>query len=209
MNKNKPAPANLRAYYQTKFTQSRYNLILVIAMTVINIAIILFGGTTYFLFSATIPYDLVLDGVLFTGRLPAEYYVDWPETLAFYDSSYLTFMVVIAALILLVYLACFLFSKKFKTGWMLTAAILFVLDTLYMVFIYGIGVDSFVDILIHAWVLYYLISGTVSGFRLKSLPADEPAIEVPYVDITSANEEGSPAEEKAEVKIEVPTEEDN
>ncbi len=51
---------------------------------------------------------------------------------------------------------------------------MFVLDTLYMVFIYGVGIDSLMDILLHAWVLYYLISGVVYGLKLKKLPEDEP-----------------------------------
>ena len=46
------------------------------------------------------------------------------------------------------------------------------------------------DILLHAWVLYYLISGVVYGLKLKKLPEDEPEpiegeaveIEVPTVE---------------------------
>lgn len=205
MNRNQPAPTNMRAYYQSKFTSSRYNLLLVVGMTAINIIMLLLGGSSYFLFSATIPYSLAVDGMYYTGKFPDEYYTDWPETMAFFDSSYLTVMILIASAIILLYVGCFLFSKKFKTGWMITAAVLFVLDTLYMVFFYGIGADSILDILLHAWVLYYLISGVVYGIKLKKLPEEDPvqvngdAVEVPYVEVNAPE---APAEEKTEEKTE-------
>lgn len=186
-----------RALYQSKFNSARYNLLLVVGMTVINIVMLLLGGSSYFLFSATIPYSLSIDGAYFTGRLPEEYYTDWPASEAFLGDGYFFTMIGIALAILAVYLCCFFFSKKFKTGWMIAAAVMFVLDTLYMVFIYGVGIDSLMDILLHAWVLYYLISGVVNGLKLKKLPEDEPepvegeAVEVPDVEteIPSVEEE--------------------
>lgn len=174
MNKN-VKPIAPRALYQQKFTSARYNLLLVIGMTLINIVMLFLGGSSYFLFSATIPYSLSIDGAYYTGKLPEEFYTDMPADAQFFPDSYLAIMLGIAIAILAVYFLCFMLSKKFKTGWMITAAVMFVLDTLYMLFIYGVGVDSVMDILLHAWVLYYLISGVVYGFKLKKLPEDEPA----------------------------------
>jgi hypothetical protein len=174
MNKN-VKPIAPRALYQQKFTSARYNLLLVIGMTLINIVMLFLGGSSYFLFSATIPYSLSIDGAYYTGKLPEEFYTDMPADAQFFPDSYLAIMLGIAIAILAVYFLCFMLSKKFKTGWMITAAVMFVLDTLYMLFIYGVGVDSVMDILLHAWVLYYLISGVVYGLNLKKLPEDEPA----------------------------------
>lgn len=174
MNKN-VKPIAPRALYQQKFTSARYNLLLVIGMTLINIVMLFLGGSSYFLFSATIPYSLSIDGAYYTGKLPEEFYTDMPADAQFFPDSYLAIMLGIAIAILAVYFLCFMLSKKFKTGWMITAAVMFVLDTLYMLFIYGVGVDSVMDILLHAWVLYYLISGVVYGLKLKKLPEDEPA----------------------------------
>lgn len=173
MNKN-VKPVAPRALYQQKFTSARYNLLLVIGMTLINIVMLFLGGSSYFLFSATIPYSLSIDGAYYTGKLPEEFYTDMPADAQFFPDSYLAIMLGIAIAILAVYFLCFMLSKKFKTGWMITAAVMFVLDTLYMLFIYGVGVDSVMDILLHAWVLYYLISGVVYGLKLKKLPEDEP-----------------------------------
>lgn len=187
MNKN-VKPVAPRALYQQKFTSARYNLLLVIGMTLINIVMLFLGGSSYFLFSATIPYSLSIDGAYYTGKLPEEFYTDMPADAQFFPDSYLAIMLGIAIAILAVYFLCFMLSKKFKTGWMITAAVMFMLDTLYMLFIYGVGVDSVMDILLHAWVLYYLISGVVYGLKLKKLPEDEP---------TSVDGEG--------VEIEIPT----
>lgn len=194
-NVNNLAP---RALYQSKFNSARYNLLLVVVMTAINIVLLMFGGGSYFLFSATLPYSLAIDGMYMTGRMPDDWYTDWPEGYQFLDTSYMTVMMLIAVAIILVYLACFFFSKNFKAGAMIVSAVIFVLDTLYLVLFYGVGVDSIMDLLLHAWVLYYLISGSVYGIKLKKLPEDEPVqenykpIEVPVV------EENAPAEEKTE-----------
>jgi hypothetical protein len=186
-----------RALYQSKFNSARYNLLLVVAMTAINVVLLMLGGSSYFLFSATVPYSLAIDGMYMTGRMPEEWYADWPASVPFLDSGYMTVMMVIAFAIILVYLACFFFSKNFKTGWMIAATVVFVLDTLYMVFIYGVGADSVMDILLHAWVLYYLISGSVYGLKLKKLPEDEPEpIEGEAIEIPTISEENK--EDKAE-----------
>ncbi len=202
MNRN-VRPATPLALYQSKFNSARYNLLLVVVMSAINVVLLMLGGSSYFLFSATVPYSLAVDGMYMTGRLPEDWYTDWPASVPFLDSGYMTVMMVIAFAIILVYLACFFFSKNFKTGWMIAAAVMFVLDTLYMVFIYGVGIDSLMDILLHAWVLYYLISGVVYGLKLKKLAADDPiegeAVEVPNVEIdvpTIEEEKKDEAEDK-------------
>jgi hypothetical protein len=173
-------------------------------MTGINIMMLLLGGSSYFLFSAILPYSLAIDGMYMTGKMPEDWYTDWPASVPFFDSSYLIVMAVIAFAIILIYLACFFFSKKYKTGWMIAATVMFVLDTLYMVFIYGVGIDSLMDILLHAWVLYYLISGVVYGLKLKKLPEDEPepiegeAAEVPTVEIEVPTIEEDKKDDKTE-----------
>jgi len=209
MNKNANHPP-LREAYTAKYNSARMNLLLVLAMTLVNVVILACGSDRYFLFSATIPYFLVTLGMLWTGKMPDEYYIDWPETMPFLNSVVLVIMIVLAAIILGIYLCCFIFSNKNRVGWMLTAAIFFGIDTLGMILITGIGVDSLIDVLFHGWVLYYLISGTINGFRIKNLPEYEPeaangeAIEVLYVDLTApaapiddAAKADAPAEETA------------
>ena len=72
-----------RALYQSKFNSARYNLLLVVAMTAINVVLLMLGGSSYFLFSATVPYSLAIDGMYMTGRMPEDWYTDWPDTVPF------------------------------------------------------------------------------------------------------------------------------
>jgi len=178
-----------RALCESKYNSARMNLLLVLGMTLINIVVCCPGSDRYFLFSASIPYYLVLMGALWTGRLPDEYYAEWPSSEPFLGISFLIVMLVIALIILLVYLCCFLLSKKNKVGWLLAAAVFFGIDTIGMLLLYGISADAIFDIVFHAWVLYYLIVGTINGYKLKKLPEDEPepaegeAVEVPAVEV--------------------------
>jgi len=178
-----------RALCESKYNSARMNLLLVLGMTLINIVVCCLGSDRYFLFSASIPYYLVLMGALWTGRLPDEYYAEWPSSEPFLGISFLIVMLVIALIILLVYLCCFLLSKKNKVGWLLAAAVFFGIDTIGMLLLYGISADAIFDIVFHAWVLYYLIVGTINGYKLKKLPEDEPepaegeAVEVPAVEV--------------------------
>jgi hypothetical protein len=63
----------------------------------------------------------------------------------------------------------------------------------------GDFVGSLVDLLFHAWVMYYLISGVRSGFKLQKMPAPEP---MPTGGSILLNEEpsDSAAAESAETK---------
>ena len=179
-----------RALCQAKYNSARMNLLLVLGFTLINIVVCCLGSDGYFLFSASIPYYLVLMGSIMTGRMPDEYYTEWPESEPFLGIGYLVVMLVIALVMLLVYLACFFLSKKNRVGWLITAAVFFGIDTLGMLYLFGFSTDSIFDTVFHVWVLYYLINGIVNCFKLKKLPEDEPEpvegeaveIEIPTVE---------------------------
>ena len=80
---------------------------------------------------------------------------------------------VIAGICLLAYLLCWIFSKK-HYGWMIAALVMFIMDTLALVGIYLMIEDfsGIMDLLIHAWVLYYLFLGVTNGRKLKQLPEE-------------------------------------
>ena len=68
------------------------------------------------------------------------------------------------------------FSKK-HVGWMVGALTYFAMDCALLIILCvmsGDFVSSLVDLLFHAWVMYYLISGVRSGFKLQKMPAPEP-----------------------------------
>lgn len=156
-----------------KYLTSRMNLLAVIVFTLLNVVFLITGSDMYFLFTAAIPYHLVIFGMLLTGRFPAEMYEG--EEIQFLDSSFFVAMVVIAAVILLFYLLFFFLSKK-HYGFLIAALVFFSFDCAY--FLYMLVGSEFdfsliIDIAFHAWVMYYLISGVIAGRKLKAI-ADAP-----------------------------------
>ena len=73
-----------------------------------------------------------------------------------------------------VYFVCWLLSKK-HYAWMIVALVLFSMDTLAMVALYVLVGDfsGILDVLIHAWVMFYLITGVINGYKLKKQPDEE------------------------------------
>ena len=180
------APVSERQLLQAKYAGSRSNLILVMVFTVINIVLLVTNSNSYFLFSAYIPYMFADMGMYLCGRYPVEFYeADAPITdYEFYPDSFFVFMLTIAAVILLVYLACWIFSRKEKYGWLVAALVLFGIDTAGLIYFLGMSVDNIIDLVFHAWVIISLISGISAALKLKKLPEEEiPAEEaVPTVD---------------------------
>ena len=74
----------------------------------------------------------------------------------------------IAVITVILYVLCWYMSKK-RYGWMIVALVMFILDTLAMAGMYlGLGeISGILDVVIHAWVLYYLIIGVKYGKKEK------------------------------------------
>ena len=181
-------PLSQRQVLAGKYHTARMNLLLVVGFTVINLVLLLANSYTYFLFSASVPYYLTDLGMYLCGKYPAEFYgADYAE-LAFLEPTFLIAMVVISFLIVALYFVCWLMSKKHGAGWLIAALVLFAVDTVGMFLWFGISVDMIMDILFHAWVIYYLIMGIVVYYKFKKLPEEE---EVP---VTAFEEEPALAE---------------
>ena len=148
-----------------QYKTARYNLLLMLVLTAVNIALLFFGSDRMLLFSATVPYISVIYGSVFS----------W----VFENEIYFMLGIAVAAVLIALYLICFIFSKK-RVGFMVAALVMFVLDIAAMVWMYissGDFADGIIDIVFHAWVLIYLASGVYSGFKLKKLPEEEPVTE--------------------------------
>ena len=169
------------------------NLLLVVAFTIVNILLLVANANSYFLFSAFIPYFLTSMGMLLCGRFPEEFYTDEFSNMEFFDNSVFVVILIISIAITLLYLLAWFMSRKNRSGWLVFALVLFSIDTLGMLFLNGIAIDSIMDILFHAWVIYYLIIGISASSNLKSLPADTTAedLAINLDDIQESNAETS------------------
>ncbi len=179
----------LRTQLETKYNSASYNLYLLVAFTVINLILVLTNSNTYFLFSAMIPYYITSLAMFMCGKLPEEAYDSMYEY-EFLDNSVLTVAIIAAIAITAVYLLCAIFSRKHRVGWIIAATVLFTIDTVSMFLIYGFSADMIIDILFHAWMLYYLIAGIVAHNKLKKLPEEieTPVTENEFADEFKVNE---------------------
>ena len=145
---------NSREVLQRQFNNARSNLLLMLAFTVLNIVLLVLDTGTMFLFSATVPYYAVLFAMI--------------------EPAIMYHCIAIAAISIIAYLLCWIFSKK-QFGWMIAALVLFVIDTIAMLDLYITAEDAsgILDLVIHVWVLWYLVIGVISGVKLSKLPAEE------------------------------------
>lgn len=156
-----------------RYNSARHNILLVVAFTLVNSVLLVAGSSSYFLFSAAIPYYLTLYGLSYTGRMPAEWYED-PSAFQPEPDSLLYTCLAIAVVIIVIYMLLWFLSKKEGYGWLIVALVFFVADTLAMFYIYGFSADMIMDFVFHAWVLISLVSGIIAAINLKRLPEEEP-----------------------------------
>lgn len=166
-----------RQNYERKYKASRANLLLVVIATAINMLLIATGSDTYFLFSAFIPYFLTTIGMVQCGLLPPEYYEYPMEDYIFYDKSLFVALLIISIILTSLYLLAWFMSRKNRVGWLIFALVFFGLDTLGMLIFNGIAAEGIIDIVFHAWIIYYLVVGIIAHNKLKNYPyEDEPVM---------------------------------
>lgn len=168
-----PNTVSNREILEVKHKRSRNNLLLVIAFTIINLILLVIESDTYFLFSAYIPYALVDTGMFLCKMYPAEFYGEEFFSFAFLDPSFFAIFMGVALVIVLFYFLCWLFSKKYKVGWLISALVFFVIDTGALLVLWGIQMDNIIDIVFHIWVIISLVMGISANLKLKKLPFQE------------------------------------
>ena len=147
------------AYYRRQVAMGRSTLLLVVALTVLNLGLVFAGTNTYLLFSASGPYYLTIMARGFD--------------LAAYGSvncGYTWAALAASAVVLALYLVCWYLSKK-QNNWLMMGTVLFVLDTIFLVvlcrFVFGGFTESILDFLMHGWVLYELTVAIRAGKKLN------------------------------------------
>lgn len=161
-----------RQLLESKYGGSRHNLLLVVVFTLINIVLLVTNSNTYFLFSAYLPYLAADLGMLMCGLYPAEVYGGSTAGMEFLGKGFLAAMLGFGAVILILYLLSWIFSKK-RVGWLIFALVFFSIDTAVLLLLNGISSDIIVDIVFHGWVIFSLGNGIASYYKLKKLPEEE------------------------------------
>lgn len=152
---------------QARIFGARSVILVAVALTVVNIAILLIKTGDPILFSVSIPYYLVLVGLgmdngMGGGEADPAVTTIGPWTIG---------AIVVAAVILAVCMLCWYQSKN-RRGWMIGALVLFIVDTLALVVasVVLLSNPSFVviDLCIHLWIIF-LLAFAVRAWNQKML----------------------------------------
>lgn len=184
-------PENSAANELAKLTRraqsARMDIIVVVLFTVVNIALMLFGSLTYFLFSVSLPYYFCYFMSLYTGRMPKEIYGSEWDGFQFLPDGLFWLAVVVSVVVLAMYAVCFFASQNkkknedgsvtvsYSMGWLIAALALFTIDTLIyiimMAVLIGFQMSMLIDLAIHIYVIVTLVMGVISAYKLKKLNA--------------------------------------
>ena len=168
MSSNVVPDKNSPAYLNNLYNGARSNLLLVVVFTFVNILLLIFNSSLYFLFSATFPYYAVAFG---------QAYSEVFGNPAFYGVG-----LGLAVIALALYLLCWFLSKK-KRGWLVFAAVLFGLDCLVLLgsfFFLEFDFSVIIDVIFHVWVMVSLIRGVTAQNKLNRLVPQSPVMPVDY-----------------------------
>jgi len=148
-----------------KFKSTRNNLLFVVIFTAVNLFLFAVEADLSFLFSAFVPQ------------------------LAFFivqEESGTAAALAVSFLLTGVYLLLSIMSNQ-KRGLITVALVLFAIDTaIFLMLATGLGIDfSFIiQIAFYAWILYYLVHGTIACTKLKDV-SDEELQEI-YTNVAQA-----------------------
>ncbi|MBQ8880194.1 MAG: hypothetical protein IJY69_05110 [Clostridia bacterium] len=167
-------PPSERDLLNNKYQSARSVFLLVVALTVVNMVMAVVGEDTYFLFSIFIPYFLTFLGAMLCGKMPEEYYVGENAIEPYESSGIMWVLVAISAIIVIAAAVLWLISKKPSTIKMIVMLAFFALDTVLMLLISGIDLTMILDYVMHAYIIYALITGISAAAKLKALPQESP-----------------------------------
>lgn len=158
----------LRARYEI----GRKSILLIFALSLVNTANVLFGGTEYYIYTASIPYYFAYNASYLTGKLPTEYYFDWPETLQFFDMREYWIRAIPAVLIIFLFLAVFWLAKKPRPILMAAMTLYVIVDIIFRFVVFKFGTGGIIEIMFAICMIIVLCNSVINGFKLKKLPAD-------------------------------------
>ena len=145
----------------TKYKAGRSSLLLAIVLSTVNLILLVAQSDFFFLFSFSIPTIFALVG--------QEFYFETANNL-FY-----TVGVALAAISILVFLACWILSKNHRVA-LLVAFILLCIDTLIFVSLFALGAATadfdifyFIELGFRAWLFISVLVGVLAYGKLRNV----------------------------------------
>lgn len=159
--KREPIEKNSRSYLDMQIRNARAVIMTILLCTLVNLVLLLVDANTYFLFSASVPYYFTALAMIWDG---------WGV------GSYTVIALVVSAVILGAYVACWVVAKK-KDSAFLVALVMFAVDTAALVVITFTIVENpisnILDFVFHAMAIWELAVGISSAKKRKNLPPED------------------------------------
>lgn len=153
---------------EARVTGGRSVLLIAAVLTVINVVLVMLDNGTEFLFSISAPYYLVM-----IGKGMDNNFVDGPWSVT---GTYTITALVIAVVVVAVVLLCWFLGKE-RRGWLIAGMVLFIVDTLALIYFALIYLENpascVIDLCIHLWIIYLLSRAVVCSRKLKELEETE------------------------------------
>ena len=157
-NANQNVDKSSREYQEQLLTRSRGFFLTIILFTIINLVLLVLNKGTYFLFSASIPYNLTGISLLMDGGAVGRNTV---------------VALVISAVVLAAYFLCWYLSAR-SPKWLTIGICLFAVDTAALIYValklLESPMDGLVDLLIHALLIWEMSKGVTAAKNLKDMP---------------------------------------
>ena len=160
MKKEQMVEKGSQAYCERQVAMGRSTLLVVLCLTAANLLLLISNVNFYLLFSASVPYYLTS---MARGFDLAEF--------GTVNNTYTWMALGVSTLILGLFLACWLLSRK-APQWLTVGLVLFAVDTICLAllcrFIFGGFTDSLLDLVMHGWVIYELSVAIRAARRLQN-----------------------------------------
>lgn len=120
------------------------SLLVMILLTIVNVAGLLIGGGLYLPYSAIIPYAIV-----------------------FFSETITIEIITISLLFVGFYVGVGVMSQN-KPIWLIGALVMYTIDTLVLFFFffnYGFDIVRILELLFHGWILISLFKGSVAAYK--------------------------------------------
>ena len=159
-----------------RYHTARYFILFICIFTFFNVIRLIGGSARYSLLSSFLAYLSMDFGLYYSGKYPGEYYKDVaivPNETAYYVG------IAVAVVVLLIYLATYIFSKK-NGRFMKLALGVYVFDTLILVsmIIMSFNITFLINLIFSVYIIYHLYKGVKAS---KEALSPSPTAQDSYV----------------------------
>ena len=173
---------SLRAALTQRCALGRYAILLIVAFTVINLLMLVSQTFAYFLFSANLPYLLVDFGMYFGGAYTNVDPALYEQGFGALGMGFFYGMLAATVALLATYFVCWLCSSERCGRCLVTALVLFAIDTVVMLaslLISEFNAAFVIDLACHAILLFLLVDGIRADRQLRALPPAGSSVPMP------------------------------